>query len=85
VTGANEILINDPFITRFEMTHTRSDPPVQVVVALRFKDAINDSEYTQAFFMKWQGLRQGNISEVLHLTSQEREELMRRLGASLES
>lgn len=85
MTGANEILINDPFITRFEMTHSRSDPPVQIVVALKFKDAVNDKFYTQAFFMKWGGLRLGVISEVLHLTSQERENLLQQLGSELDA
>ena len=80
--AANEILINDPFIAQFEMTP--SDPPAQIVVALKFKDAVNDKLYTQAFFMKWEGLRRGVISEVHHLTSQEREELMRRLGLGSE-
>lgn len=81
MTAANEILINDPFYAQFEMT--RSDPPVQIVVALKFKDAVNDKLYTQAFFMKWEGLRRGVPSEVHYLTSQEREELTRRLGADL--
>jgi preprotein translocase subunit SecE len=85
MTVANEIAINDPFITQFEMTHSRNDPPVQIVVALKFKDAVTDKSYTQAVFMKWEGLRRGVISEVLHLTSQEREELMRRLGSELDA
>ncbi|HEX5888151.1 MAG TPA: hypothetical protein VFY61_05590 [Pyrinomonadaceae bacterium] len=85
LTVANEILVNDPFITRFGITYSRSDPPVQIVVALKFKDPINGKSYEQAFFMRWAGLRHGVISEVVHLTSQEREELMRRLAAIMES
>jgi hypothetical protein len=84
MTGANEVQINDPLTTRFEMMRQRNDPPVEVIIALRFTDAITEKVYEQAFFMKWEGMKQRAISEVVYLTSQEREELMRRLGATLE-
>jgi hypothetical protein len=80
LAAAGNVLINDPFITQFELRHSHSDPPIQVVVALKFKDSITGQEYTQAFYMKWAGVRLGNISQIFQLTSQEHEELMQRLG-----
>lgn len=79
VSVANEIPINDPLTMHLEMKCSRGDPPIQIVVAIRFKDAIPDKVYTQAFFLKWEGIKRGVIPEIQHLTAEEREQLMERL------
>jgi len=80
LAAASEVLISDPFITRFDLRHSHRDPPIQIVVALKFTDAMTGRGYTQAFFMKWEGRRRGEISDIFQLTLQEREELLQRLG-----
>ena len=77
---ANEIPINEPLDMELGMRVSANQPPLYIVFALRYKDAVTERLYRQLFFLKWPGRKFGEIvSEIHHLTIEERELVQERL------
>jgi hypothetical protein len=74
---ASEVAINEPLNMSLSMgTPSLNEPAHYIVVAMRYADAVTKKPYKQIFFVKWQGVKRGDIAQdIIHLTQEERQKL----------
>lgn len=80
-----EIPIHAPIQIQFGMNLRSNHPPLFIIIAVRYSDAIvKTHHYNQIFYMRWAGAQQGMLSEeVRHPTIEERTELEQRFTKEL--
>jgi hypothetical protein len=74
---ASEVAINEPLGLSLSLgTLAFSEPAHYFVIAMRYKDLVTKNVYKQIFFIKWQGVKRGEIAQdIILLTQEERQKL----------